>query len=122
MVDSLQYVFLGPLVGALSRAATGWISDRFGGGRVTLWTFVLMLAAVGGVLYFLGIKAQPGAFWGFLAMFVILLTATGVGDASTCQIFPTIMRRERARLMQSLGAANRLRDAEQESAEQERVG
>src|SRR3546814_11817029 len=36
MVDSLQYVFLGPLVGALSRAATGWISDRFGGGRVTL--------------------------------------------------------------------------------------
>ena len=27
-VNSLQFVFLGPLVGALSRAATGWISDN----------------------------------------------------------------------------------------------
>jgi len=35
-VDALSYAFLGPLVGALSRAATGWISDRFGGGRVTI--------------------------------------------------------------------------------------
>ena len=38
-VNSLQYVFLGPLVGALSRAATGWLSDKFGGGRVTFWVF-----------------------------------------------------------------------------------
>ena len=50
-VDSLKFVFLGPLVGALSRAATGWMADRFGGGRVTFWTFLLMIAAVGGVLY-----------------------------------------------------------------------
>src|SRR3546814_9981839 len=116
MVDSLQYVFLGPLVGALSRAATGWISDRFGGGRVTLWTFVLMIAAVGGVLYFLGIKDQPGAFWGFFAMFVILFLATGIGNASTFQMIPIIMRSEMARMMPSLGAADRLRHAEQESA------
>ncbi|MFC3675345.1 nitrate/nitrite transporter [Ferrovibrio xuzhouensis] len=116
MVDSLQYVFLGPLVGALSRAATGWISDRFGGGRVTFWTFVLMIAAVGGVLYFLGIKDQPGAFWGFFAMFVILFLATGIGNASTFQMIPIIMRSEMARLMPSLGAADRLRHAEKESA------
>ena len=32
MVDALQFVFLGPLVGALSRSATGWISDKWGGG------------------------------------------------------------------------------------------
>lgn len=25
------------VVGALSRAGTGWVSDRFGGGRVTFW-------------------------------------------------------------------------------------
>ena len=41
------------------------ISDRLGGGRVTFWTFVGMTMAVGGVLYFLGIKEQSGAFWGF---------------------------------------------------------
>ncbi|KAB2858558.1 MAG: MFS transporter, partial [Bauldia sp.] len=55
-VDSLQYVFLGPLIGALARAGSGWISDRWGGGRVTFWTFGLMIAAVGGVLYFVANK------------------------------------------------------------------
>ncbi len=52
-VNALQYVFLGPLVGALSRAATGWISDRFGGGRVTFWIFAGMIVAVFGVIFFL---------------------------------------------------------------------
>ena len=98
-VDSLKFVFLGPLVGALSRAATGWVSDRYGGGRVTFWTFILMIAAVGGVLFFLGIKEQPGAFWGFFAMFMVLFFATGVGNASTFQMIPVIMRKEVDRLM-----------------------
>ena len=115
-VDSLQYVFLGPLVGALSRAATGWISDKFGGGRVTFWTFVLMIAAVVGVLYFLGAKDQPAAFWGFFAMFLVLFFATGVGNASTFQMIPIIMRSEMGRLMPHAAPAERLRNAERESA------
>jgi NNP family nitrate/nitrite transporter-like MFS transporter len=115
-VNSLQYVFLGPLVGALSRAATGWISDKYGGGRVTFWVFLLMIAAVGGVLYFLGIKDQPNAFWGFFAMFLILFFATGVGNASTFQMIPIIMREELARLMPGVTPAQRLRQAEKESA------
>ena len=115
-VDSLQYVFLGPLVGALSRAATGWISDRFGGGRVTFWTFVVMIAAVGGVLYFLAVKEEPGAFWGFFAMFMVLFLATGVGNASTFQMIPVIMRQQVGRLMPELEPAARLRQAEKESA------
>ncbi len=115
-VDSLQYVFLGPLVGALSRAATGWISDKWGGGRVTMWTFVVMIAAVGGVLYFLGIKDQPGAFWGFFAMFMVLFAATGIGNASTFQMIPIMMRLEIDRLMPQLDPTARLRQAEKESA------
>jgi NNP family nitrate/nitrite transporter-like MFS transporter len=115
-VDALPFVFLGPLVGALSRSATGWVSDRFGGGRVTLWVFVLMMAGVCGVLYFLGIKDQPGAFWGFFAMFLVLFFATGVGNASTFQMIPNIMRKEMARLMPQADAAARLRQAEKESA------
>ena len=115
-MNSLQYVFLGPLVGALSRAATGWISDKFGGGRVTFWTFLLMIAAVGGVLYFLGIKDQPGAFWGFFAMFLVLFFATGVGNASTFQMIPIIMREELARLLPNIDPTQRLRHAEKESA------
>jgi MFS transporter, NNP family, nitrate/nitrite transporter len=115
-VDSLQYVFLGPLIGALSRAATGWVSDKYGGGRVTFWTFIVMILAVAGVLYFLGIKDQPGAFWGFFAMFMILFFATGIGNASTFQMIPVIMRSEVPRLMPEKPATAQIRQAEMESA------
>jgi NNP family nitrate/nitrite transporter-like MFS transporter len=115
-VDSLKFVFLGPLVGALSRSATGWMSDRYGGGRVTFWVFALMIAAVAGVLYFLGIKAQPHAFWGFFAMFMILFFATGVGNASTFQMIPAIMRVEIPRLEPRMNPGERSRQAEMESA------
>jgi NNP family nitrate/nitrite transporter-like MFS transporter len=115
-VNSLPFIFLGPLVGALSRAASGWIADRWGGGRVTLWVFVVMIAAVGGVLFFLGIKDQPGAFWGFFAMFLVLFFATGVGNASTFQMIPSIMRKEIGRLMPDAPVAEQMRQADKESA------
>jgi NNP family nitrate/nitrite transporter-like MFS transporter len=115
-VNSLQYVFLGPLVGALSRAATGWVSDKYGGGRVTFWTFLVMIAAVAGVLFFLGIKETPGAFWGFFAMFMVLFFATGVGNASTFQMIPSIMRQEVKRVMPELDDTSYVRQAERESA------
>lgn len=115
-VDALAFAFLGPLVGALSRSFTGWISDRFGGGRVTFWVFVLMTLAVIGVLFFLGIKDQPGAFWGFFAMFMILFFATGVGNASTFQMVPVIMRKELGRLLPAVDETCRTRQSEKESA------
>ncbi len=115
-VDSLKLVFLGPLIGALSRSATGWMSDRYGGGRVTFWVFILMIAAVGGVLYFLGIKDQAHAFTGFFAMFMVLFFAAGVGNASTFQMIPAIMRAEMPRLEPKLTPAGRVRQAEMESA------
>ena len=58
-----------------------------------------MIVGVVGVLYFLGIKDQPGAFCGFFAMFLVLFFATGVGNASTFQMIPAIMRNEMDRLM-----------------------
>ncbi|RDV05390.1 nitrate/nitrite transporter [Undibacter mobilis] len=115
-VDSLKFIFLGPLIGALSRSATGWLSDRYGGGRVTFWVFTLMIAAVAGVLYFLGIKDQPHAFWGFFAMFMLLFFATGVGNASTFQMIPAIMRAELVRLEPGMSIDVRQKQAEMESA------
>ncbi len=111
-VNALQFAFLGPLVGALSRSLTGWVSDKFGGGRVTFYVFLLMIAGVAGVLYFL--DAQN--FTGFFAMFMVLFFATGVGNASTFQMIPIIMRQEMPRLMPKLEAPARLRQAEKESA------
>lgn len=115
-VNALSYAFLGPLVGALSRAGTGWISDRFGGGRVTLWTFLGMIVAVWGVLQFLPDNGQGGNFWGFFACFMALFFLTGVGNASTFQMIPSIMRLEIPRLMPELDKAATVKQAERESA------
>ncbi len=115
-VNALQFAFVGPLVGALSRSGTGWLADKYGGGRVTLWAFVLMMAGVSGVLWFIGVKDQAGAFWGFFASFLLLFFATGVGNASTFQMIPAIMTKEMARLMPLADAEVRRRQAEKESA------
>ncbi|MBY4636504.1 MFS transporter [Sphingopyxis sp. XHP0097] len=111
-VDVLQFVFLGPLVGALSRAATGWVSDRWGGARVTFWVFVLMMLGVLGVMYFI----EAASWWGFLGMFIFMFFMTGVGNASTFQMIPVIMRQEVLRLMPDLPTDAQLRQAEKESA------
>ncbi|MDD9733217.1 NarK family nitrate/nitrite MFS transporter [Mameliella sp. AT18] len=116
-VNVLSYAFLGPLVGALSRAATGWISDKFGGGRVTFWTFVGMIVAVWGVLQFLPSEANAaGNFWGFFACFMALFFLTGVGNASTFQMIPSIMRQEVPRLNPQLDDAAKLKQSELESS------
>jgi len=115
-VDALQLAFLGPLVGAVSRSATGWVSDRYGGGRVTFWVFVLMMLGALAVLYFLGIKEHPFAFWGFFASFMLLFLASGVGNASTFQMIPAIMRKEVARLEPGLSAEEQVRQGDKEAA------
>jgi MFS transporter, NNP family, nitrate/nitrite transporter len=104
-VNSLSLAFIGPLVGALSRAGTGWVSDKFGGGRVTMWVFVVLALGALGVLYFLNNKDQPYAFWGFFSMFLLLFAATGVGNASTFQMIPVIFRADRQRKMSATGAS-----------------
>ncbi|MBY6209202.1 MULTISPECIES: nitrate/nitrite transporter [Halomonas] len=115
-IDALQYAFLGPFVGALSRAWTGGLADRFGGARVTFWTFLTMIAGVIGVLFFLINKTMPMAFYGFFASFMLLFFATGVGNASTFQMIPSIFRKEVPRLMPNLTSAEQLVHAERESA------
>lgn len=111
-INALTYAFLGPLVGALSRSLTGWVSDKCGGGRVTFWVFVGMAIGVAGVLYFLGVGSWPG----FFAMFLFLFFVSGVGNASTFQMIPAIMRTEMDRLMPGADAAARSRQADKESA------
>ncbi len=115
-VNSLQLAFLGPLVGALTRAGSGWIADKFGGGRVTFWVFVAMILGTLGVLYFLGIKDQPGAFYGFFGMFLLLFAATGVGNASTFQMIPAIFWQDRQKALAGQSEEDITKAAERESA------
>lgn len=115
-VNVLQYAFLGPLVGALSRAVSGKACDRIGGGRITFWVFIAMSIGVLGVLYAIGMKGSPTAFPVFFASFLFLFAATGVGNASTFQMIPAIMRKEVARLEPGLTTAERVRQSDKEAA------
>ena len=96
-INPLDYAFLGPLVGALARVAGGFVADRLGGARVTLWTFVVMIGAVMGVLHYLPQAGGAGNFNGFFWMFMLLFAGTGVGNASTFRMIPVIFMTERQR-------------------------
>ena len=106
-VDPLKFAFLGPLVGALIRPVGGWLADKMGGARVTLWNFVVMIAVVFGVLQFLPQAGSEGNFYGFLAMFMLLFVTTGVGNGSTFRMIPVIFRTIHERLSGTQGAANK---------------
>ena len=115
-VNALQYAFLGPLVGALARAAAGKPCDRIGGGRITIWVFAAMSLGAIGILYAIGMKGSTSAFPVFFASFLFLFAASGVGNASTFQMIPAIMRKEVARLEPGLNAADLVRQSGKESA------
>jgi len=94
-VNPMQYAFLGPLVGALIRPVGGWLADKLGGSQVTLWNFVIMIAAVFGVLHFMPSVDNSGDFWGFFIMFMVLFITTGIGNGSTFRMIPIIFMTER---------------------------
>ena len=111
-----QLVFLGPLVGAASRAMTGWVSDRCGGDKVTHWVFLALAAGVLGVLHSVGSFGAPSSFTLFFASFMWLFFWTGVGNASTFQMIPAIVRADMPRLLPNTAPPMRLKAAEMESA------
>ena len=115
-VDILQFAFLGPLVGAASRALTGWVSDRWGGHKVTQWVFAALMLGVVGALYSTGATGVEPSFPLFFASFLWLLFWTGVGNASTFQMIPALVRADMPRLMPSATAEERLKASELESA------
>ena len=96
-VNALQFAWLGPLVGAALRPFGGWLADKMGGARVTLWNFFVMALAVGGVIYYLPSGASGGNFAGFLTMFLVLFLTTGIGNGSTFRMIPVIFATERTR-------------------------
>lgn len=115
-VNILQIAFLGPLVGAASRALTGWVSDRWGGHNVTQVVFGALLIGVLGVLYSIGGFGGEATFGLFFASFIWLFFWTGVGNASTFQMIPALVRADMPRLMPHATPEDRLKASERESA------
>ncbi|HET9823086.1 MAG TPA: NarK family nitrate/nitrite MFS transporter [Burkholderiaceae bacterium] len=111
-VDLLQVAWLGPLLGALARPLGGWLADRLGGARVTLWSFVAMAAAVATMLYGLPRDGRPGQLDSLLAATAALFVAAGLGNGSLFRMIPIVFLTERRR-------AAGLADAAQEEATRE---
>jgi NNP family nitrate/nitrite transporter-like MFS transporter len=85
-VTVANFAFLGALVGSLARPLGGRLSDRMGGAKVTAASFVAMAA---GVLWAVtAVKSHD--FASFLAAFMLLFVATGVGNGSTYRMIPSI--------------------------------
>ncbi len=98
--SALTYAWMGPFIGALIRPVGGWIADKVGGARVTQVVSVMMIATALGVAYFMS-KAYTSAtpedyFWPFFGLFILLFTATGVGNGSTFRTIAIVFNKEQA--------------------------
>jgi len=99
-LHAAQIAFVGPLLGSVSRIAGGKLADRIGGGRVTLWTFLAMVASAG-VLVAAGRAddatrgaATSGQLAGLITGFVLLFVLSGVGNGSVYKMIPSIFERK----------------------------
>ncbi|MGW4330669.1 MFS transporter [Nocardia sp. NPDC004573] len=82
--------FLGALVGSFSRPFGGWVSDKVGGAKITLYVFGGMAIAVGLIMAGLELKSFPL----YLVAFLLLFVLTGIGNGSTYRMIPTIFSAE----------------------------
>ena len=95
-LHAAQIAFIGPLLGSIARPYGGKLSDRIGGGKVTMYTFIAMIVAAGilvaaGTLDD-GAAAAPtgGQMAGYVAGFILLFILSGIGNGSTYKMIPSI--------------------------------
>ncbi|MER5938093.1 nitrate/nitrite transporter [Streptomyces sp. NPDC001928] len=85
-LQAAYVTFIGPLLGSLIRPVGGWLADRFGGAKITLWNYVGMAAATGVVVVASMQKSLPLFTTAFIALFVL----SGLGNGSTFKMIPGI--------------------------------
>ena len=103
-LHAAQIAFIGPLLGSISRPFGGKLSDRIGGGKVTLYTFVAMIFAAG-ILVTTGMiddgawpARPPAARWSaYVAGFILLFILSGHRQRLDVQDDPVDLRGEGAR-------------------------
>jgi NNP family nitrate/nitrite transporter-like MFS transporter len=95
-LHAAQIAFIGPLLGSIARPIGGRLSDRVGGGKVTLYTFVAMIFAAG-ILVAAGVlddgtagAATSGQMIAYVTGFILLFILSGLGNGSTYKMIPSI--------------------------------
>jgi NNP family nitrate/nitrite transporter-like MFS transporter len=87
-LEAAYVTFIGPLLGSLIRPVGGWLADRYGGSRITLWNFVAMAAATSVIIAASMRKSLPLFTVAFIALFVL----SGLGNGSTYKMIPGIFQ------------------------------
>jgi NNP family nitrate/nitrite transporter-like MFS transporter len=95
-LHAAQIAFIGPLLGSIVRPVGGWLSDRIGGSKVTLYTFAVMIAAAGCLVTFGGMAdarhraPSGGILVAYVVGFVALFILSGIGNGSVYKMIPSI--------------------------------
>jgi len=109
-----QTAWIGPLLGSIARPLGGRLADRFGGGRITLACFLLMIGAatilvVAGTIAdgHPGHRIESAQLTAFIAGFILLFLFSGAANGSVYKIIPTVFE-HKARDNGALVAADKL--------------
>jgi len=98
--SALMFAWMGAFIGALIRPIGGWISDKVGGALVTQICSIVMVISALGVAYYMKAaynSATPEEyFMPFLALFLVLFAATGIGNGSTFRTIAMVFPKEQA--------------------------
>ncbi|MCQ9182349.1 NarK/NasA family nitrate transporter [Streptomyces sp. IBSBF 2953] len=87
-LQAAYLTFIGPLLGSLIRPVGGWLADRYGGAKITLYNYVGMAAATAVLVFASMQKSLPL----FVAVFVVLFVLSGLGNGSTYKMIPGIFQ------------------------------
>ena len=87
-LESAYVTFIGPLLGSLIRPVGGWLADKYGGAKITLWNFVGMGAATAVIV----VASMEESLALFTTAFIVLFVLTGLGNGSTYKMIPGIFQ------------------------------
>ncbi|CAM5733860.1 NarK/NasA family nitrate transporter OS=Streptomyces alboniger OX=132473 GN=CP975_13360 PE=3 SV=1 [Streptomyces alboniger] len=87
-LEAAYVTFIGPLLGSLIRPLGGWLADKYGGSKITLYNYVGMGAATAVLI----VASMQKSLTLFTCAFVVLFVLSGLGNGSTFKMIPGIFQ------------------------------